>query len=119
MQNILQNDQISVMHQRKQILGIHNADYGINGIGKSLLAELVLFIHDHNIIHLHTDDDRGREYITSMIKPILRAKKTFDGQENALLVSDIDSSTADYGFITTLVECIKETQIPIICITIY
>lgn len=50
-----------------------------------------------------------------MIKPLLKTKKTFDGQENVLLVSDIDSCS-DYGFISLLTECIKETKIPIICI---
>ena len=38
-----------------------------------------------------------------------------NAQENVLVVSDIDSGN-DYGFISTLIECIKETQIPIICI---
>ena len=37
-------------------------------------------------------------------------------QTNVLLVSDIDTSGGDYGFISTLLECIKETHIPIICI---
>jgi replication factor C subunit 1 len=90
--------------------------YGVNGIGKSLLVELILKKHDYNIINLSIDDDRDKETINQIIKPLLRTKKTFDGQENALVVSDIDSSGGDYGFMATLTECIKETQIPIICI---
>ena len=89
---------------------------GVNGVGKSLLVELLLYKHDYNIINLSIDDDRDKETIVQTIKPILKTKKTFDGQENVLVVSDIDSSGGDYGFISTLVECIKETQIPIICI---
>jgi replication factor C subunit 1 len=89
---------------------------GVNGVGKSLLVELLLKRHDYNIINLSIDDDRDKETIVQTIKPILKTKKTFDGQENVLVVSDIDSSGGDYGFISTLVECIKETQIPIICI---
>ena len=89
---------------------------GVNGVGKSLLVELLLYKHDYNIINLSIDDDRDKETIMQTIKPILKTKKTFDGQENVLVVSDIDSSGGDYGFISTLVECIKETQIPIICI---
>jgi replication factor C subunit 1 len=65
---------------------------------------------------LSIDDERDKESISQNIKPLLRTKKTFDGQENCLVVSDIDSLSGDYGFISTLTECIKETQIPIICI---
>jgi replication factor C subunit 1 len=88
---------------------------GLNGVGKSTLIELILKKHDYNIIHLNIDEDHDKEYINTIIKPLLRTKKTFNGQENALLVSDIDC-VSGYGFISTLTECIKETQIPIICI---
>jgi len=80
------------------------------------MIDLLLEKHDYNIIHLSIDDDRNKEYISQYIKPLLKTKKTFDGQENALVVSDIDSIGSDYGFLSTLSECIKETQIPIICI---
>ena len=89
---------------------------GVNGVGKSLLVELLLSKHDYNIIELACDDDRDKNWINEYIKPLLKTKKTFNGQENALVVSDIDSSGGDYGFIASLVECIKETCIPIICI---
>jgi replication factor C subunit 1 len=89
---------------------------GLNGIGKSLLVELILNTNDFNIINLSIDDDRDKETINKTIKPLLKTKKTFDGKENALVVSDIDSSGGDYGFISCLTECIKETEIPIICI---
>ena len=89
---------------------------GINGIGKSLLVELILKKHDYNIVNLSIDDERDKDSINQTIKPLLRTKKTFNGQENVLVVSDIDCGGNDYGFISTLTECIKETQIPIICI---
>lgn len=89
---------------------------GVNGVGKSLLAELVLKKHDYNIIHLSIDDDRNKETINKTIIPLLQTKKTIGGQENALVVSDIDGNCGDYGFIATLAECIKDTHIPIICI---
>jgi replication factor C subunit 1 len=89
---------------------------GVNGVGKSLLVELILKRHDYNIINLSIDDDKDKETINLTIKPLLRTKKTFDGQENCLVVSDIDCTGGDYGFISTLTDCIKETQIPIICI---
>ena len=45
----------------------------------------------------------------------MKAKKTYDGQENVLVFSDIDSGN-DYGFISSLTECIKESNVPVICI---
>ena len=89
---------------------------GVNGVGKSLFIDLLLRKHDYNIIELACDDDRDKNYIGEFIKPLLKTKRTFNGQENVLVVSDIDSSGGDYGFIASLVECIKDTCIPIICI---
>jgi DNA polymerase III delta prime subunit len=89
---------------------------GVNGVGKSLLVELILKKHDYNIINLSIDDDRDKETINETIKPLLKTKKTFNGQDNCLVVSDIDSNAGDYGFIANLTDCIKETQIPIVCI---
>lgn len=88
---------------------------GLTGIGKSLLVELILNKHDYNIINLSLEDERDKDYMNNVIKPILKTKKTFDGQENVLVVSEIDAG-GDYGFISSLTECIKETKIPIICI---
>jgi replication factor C subunit 1 len=88
---------------------------GLTGIGKTLLVELILKKHDYNIINLALDDNRDKEYMNNVIKPVIKIKKTFDGQDNVLVVSDIDSGS-DYGFIASLTECIKETKIPIICI---
>ena len=88
---------------------------GVNGIGKSLLVELILNKNGFNMINLSIDDERDKETINRTIKPLLRTKKTFDGRNNALVVSDIDSG-GDYGFISCLTECIKDTQIPILCI---
>jgi len=89
---------------------------GLNGHGKSLFVELMLKKHSYHIIHLTPDDDRGKENIKTSIKPLLNIKKTYDDCENVLVVSDIDTVGSDYGFIGALVECIKETEIPIICI---
>jgi len=88
---------------------------GVCGIGKSLFIELLLKKHDYNMIELSIDDDRDKEYMTTVIKPLLKTKKTIDGQENVLVVSDIDCG-GDYGFISSLAECIKNCTIPIVCI---
>jgi replication factor C subunit 1 len=89
---------------------------GVNGIGKSLLVELILKKHDYNIINLAIDDDKDKETMERTIKPLLKTKRTFDDQQNCLVFSDIDSNGGDYGFITNLTQCIKESCIPIICI---
>jgi replication factor C subunit 1 len=89
---------------------------GVSGVGKTLFVELLLKKHDYNIVHLSIDEDRDKETMNQVIKPLLKTKRTFNGQENVLVVSDIDSQSGDYGFISILTECIKETQIPIVCI---
>ena len=101
---------------RANFIDIINTTLRVNNVGKSLLVELILKKHDYNIINLSIDDDRDKETINQTIKPLLKTKKTFNGQDNCLVVSDIDSSGGDYGFISTLTDCIKETCIPIICI---
>lgn len=89
---------------------------GVNGIGKSLLVNLILERHCYHAIHLSPDEDRSKEQIQNIIKPMLHVKKTFNDEENILIISDIDGSNGDYGFISAIIECIKETEIPIICI---
>jgi len=90
--------------------------YGQNGLGKSLLVDLMLKKHCYHAIHLSPDDERSKEQIQQVIKPLLHIKKTFNDEENVLVISEIDSSCGDHGFISAIVECIKETEIPIICI---
>ena len=90
--------------------------HGQNGLGKSLLVDLILKKHCYHAINLAPDDDRSKEQIQQIIKPLLHVKKTFNDEENVLVISDIDSSGGDYGFIGAIIECIKETEIPIICI---
>jgi replication factor C subunit 1 len=87
---------------------------GLTGIGKKLLVELILKKHDYNIINLALEEERDKDYMNNVIKPIIKSKKTFDGQDNVLVVSEIDAG-GDYGFMSSLTECIKETKIPIIC----
>ena len=88
---------------------------GLSGTGKSLLVDLILKKYCYHAIHLTPEDERSKENIQNTIQPLLHIKKTYDDDENVLVVSDIDGG-GDYGFISALVECIKETEIPIICI---
>jgi replication factor C subunit 1 len=88
--------------------------WGPCGVGKSLAVDLILRINNYNIIDLSTDDERGKDYMKRNIKPVIKVLKSVSGKKNVLKVEDIDCSS-DYGFISSLVDCTKETRIPIIC----
>jgi len=87
---------------------------GNTGIGKTLSVDLILKTLKYNIVELNSDDERDKEYIKGNIKPMLQVVKTVFGKKNALVVNDLDC-LSDHGFISALIECIKETKIPIIC----
>jgi replication factor C subunit 1 len=87
---------------------------GNTGIGKTLSVELILKGLKYNIVDLNSDDERDKEYIKANIKPMLQVVKTVFGKKNALVVNDLDC-LSDHGFISALIDCIKETKIPIIC----
>ena len=87
---------------------------GNSGIGKTLSIEVILKSLNYNIVELNSDDERDKEYIKTSIKPILQVFKTVFGKKNALVVNDLDC-LSDHGFISALIDCIKETKIPIIC----
>lgn len=87
---------------------------GNSGIGKTLSIELILKSMKYNIVDLNSDDERDKEYIKGRIKPMLQVVKTVFGKKNALVVNDLDC-LSDHGFISALIDCIKETKIPIIC----
>lgn len=70
---------------------------GVNGIGKSLLVELVLKQHNYHMVH-------------TLSKETIQMKKTMSGQLNCLVVHDTDIEIA------FLIECIRETRVPIVCI---
>lgn len=87
---------------------------GNTGIGKTLSVDLILKALKYNIVELNSDDERDKEYIKGNIKPMLKVVKTVFGKKNALVVNDLDC-LSDHGFISALIDCIKETKIPIIC----
>jgi replication factor C subunit 1 len=87
---------------------------GNSGIGKTLSIEVILKSLKYNIVDLNSDDERDKEYIKGNIKPMLQVVKTVFGKKNALVVNDLDC-LSDHGFISALIDCIKDTKIPIIC----
>lgn len=103
------NIENNVKNTKKCLLVSGNA-----GIGKTLSVELILKNLKYNIVELNSDDERDKEYIKNNIKPMLQVVKTVFGKKNALLVNDLDC-LSDHGFISALIDCIKESKIPIIC----
>ena len=87
---------------------------GKNGIGKTLSVNLIITYLKYNPIYLHSDESRSREIINTKLKPALKIKKSIANQQNIVIIDDLDCH--DYGFISSIIECIKDTQIPIILI---
>jgi hypothetical protein len=87
---------------------------GKNGIGKTLSINLIITHLKYNPIFLHSDESRSREIINTKLKPALKIKKSISNQQNIVIIDDLDCH--DYGFISSIIECIKDTQIPIILI---
>jgi len=54
--------------------------HGQNGLGKTLLVDLILKKHCYHAIHLAPDDDRSKEQIQQTIKPLLHVKKTLNDE---------------------------------------
>lgn len=88
---------------------------GSVGIGKSLFIDLILEKYNYNIINITCDEEYTSQYFNCYIKPIIKTKKSFSGHQNVIVVSDINA-ISDHGFMSNLLECIKESLIPIICI---
>ena len=86
---------------------------GPSGIGKTLTIELFIKKYDLNPITLSPDDKIDKEYILNTIIPSLQNKKSYSKKMNIFVIHDIDCYD-DYGFISSIVNCFKETKIPII-----
>ena len=86
---------------------------GTSGIGKTLCVELFIKKYDLNPILLNPDDKIEKEYIMKTILPSLQISKSFSSKKNIFIIHDIDCYD-DYGFISCIVNCLKETKIPVI-----
>jgi replication factor C subunit 1 len=86
---------------------------GPNGIGKTLTMELMIKKMDLNPIQLNPDERADKEYIIKTIIPSIKRIKSFSNKQNIFVIHDIDCYD-DYGFISAIVSCLKETKIPVI-----
>ena len=86
---------------------------GPNGIGKTLAIDLLIKQYDLNPITVNPDEKTDREYITKTIIPSIQVTKSFTNKQNIFVIHDIDCYD-DYGFISSIVTCLKETKIPVI-----
>jgi len=81
---------------------------GKTGIGKSLLAELVAKKYQYCITNIGIEIENA----TTRLNNLVSTPTNILQKKNLLIIDDID--TADAGFITCVIECIKKTAIPII-----
>jgi len=86
---------------------------GPNGIGKTLAVELLIKKYDLNPISLNPDEKADKEHIMKNIVPSIQRDKSFTNKQNIFVIHDIDCYD-DYGFVTCIVNCMKETKIPVI-----
>jgi len=86
---------------------------GPNGIGKTLTVELVIKKYNLNPISLNPDEKADKEHIVNVILPSIQRQKSFTNKQNIFVIHDIDCYD-DYGFISSIVNCLKETKIPVI-----
>lgn len=99
--------------------------HGPFGIGKSLLAELIL--KDYNIIECHSGNMSEKSKFFEKIEKIISSKSIdeslFDAKPSALIIDGIDKNLGDgvyYKRFLDLLEKYKEKlQTPIICVSSY
>jgi replication factor C subunit 1 len=86
---------------------------GPNGIGKTLTIELLIKKYNLNPISLNPDEKADKDHIVNTILPSIQRQKSFTNKQNLFVIHDIDCYD-DYGFISCIVNCLKETKIPVI-----
>jgi replication factor C subunit 1 len=109
LQNWLDNWKIN-QHQKTNKCALIS---GQNGIGKTLCVELFVKKNNLNPILISPDEKNDKEYFQEKIIPIIQIEKSITSKRNVVIVHDIDCYD-DYGFISNIVQCMKESKIPMI-----
>ncbi|KAH9411330.1 replication factor RFC1 [Ordospora pajunii] len=91
---------------------------GTPGIGKTVLAHIVCKSLGFDVVEFNASDVRNKSEIASKIRRFVTSHSIFnsDKRSKVLIMDEIDGMTGDKGGISELINTIKETRIPIICI---
>jgi DNA polymerase III delta prime subunit len=93
---------------------------GPPGVGKTTAARLVPALLELRIIELNASDCRNKSYIQEKILPFVSNTSIISTKivgKAVLVMDEVDGmSTGDEGGISALIDCIKITKVPIICI---
>ena len=86
---------------------------GPSGIGKTLCVELLINKYNLNPIFISPDEKTDKDFFQNYIIPSIQIEKNVLLKKNILVINDIDCYD-DYGFISNINICMKESKIPII-----
>jgi replication factor C subunit 1 len=86
---------------------------GSSGIGKTLCIDLLIKKFNLNPTYISPDEEVDKKFFQDFIIPSIKIEKNILLKKNILVIHDIDCYY-DYGFITNVGSCIKESKIPVI-----
>lgn len=86
---------------------------GVSGIGKTLSIELLIQKYNLNPTYISPDEEVDKKYFQDSVLPSIQIEKNILSKKNILVIHDIDCYY-DYGFISNVCLCIKESKVPII-----
>ncbi len=96
---------------------------GPPGIGKTSMATLIASENNFDIQEMNASDDRTKSIVdkeinqTNSIHTIFKYMKNDKKKHKVIIMDEVDGlSSSDRGGITALIESIKDTKVPIICI---
>ena len=93
---------------------------GPPGVGKTTTARIIPQSLGLRIIELNASDCRNKSYIQEKILPFVSNTSIISTEKvgkSVLIMDEVDGMSAgDEGGIAALIECIKITKVPIICI---
>ena len=86
---------------------------GTSGIGKTLCIELLIKKYNLNPTYISLDEEVDKKFFQDSVLPSIQIERNILSKRNILVIHDIDCYY-DYGFISNVCSCIKDSKIPII-----